>query len=95
MSFDCDLCHFFTCSLSSFNDMSKHSLVLWPLLLLLLWVFVFVFVFLFFGGGGRGCYVLFKKKRLFLFFVFFSLSFFDGKSVMSALCTYYYMCMFV
>ena len=61
MSFDCDLCHFFTCSLSSFNDMSKHSLVLWPLLLLLLWVFVF-----FFGGGGKGCHVLFKKKVVFV-----------------------------
>ena len=48
------------------------------------------------GGGwgvGRGCYVLFKKKVVFVG-VFF-LSFFDGKSVMSALCTYYYMCMFV
>ena len=51
----------------------------------------------FLGGGGRGCYVLFKKGFVFffvLFFVFF-FSFFDGKYVMSALCTYYYMCMFV
>ena len=38
------------------------------------------------GLGGRGCYVLLKK-------IFFS--FFDGKSVMSALCSYYYICMFV
>ena len=37
--------------------------------------------------------MFFLKKRLFL--LFFFLSFFDGKSVMSALCTYYYMCMFV
>ena len=36
------------------------------------------------GGVGRGCYVLFEKDF-----------FFDGKSVMSALCTYYYVCMFV
>ena len=42
-----------------------------------------------FWGGRRGCYVLFEKG--FFFFVFF----FDGKSVMSALCSYYYMCMFV
>ena len=90
----------FTCSLPSFNDMSKHSLVLWPLLLLLLWGgggLVF-----FFFGGGRGCYVLFKKRFCGFFFVFFCFlffvfvfSFFDGKYVMSALCTYYYMCMFV
>ena len=33
--------------------------------------------------------MFFLKKVLFFF------SFFDGKSVMSALCTYYYMCMFV
>ena len=92
MSFDCDLCHFFICSLSSFNDMSKHSLVLWPLLLLLLWG-VFLFVCLVFFGGG-GVVMFFLKKRLFLL-CFFFLSFFDGKSVMSALCTYYYMCMFV
>ena len=46
----------------------------------------------FFLGGGEGCYVLFKKKVV---FVCFFLSFFDGKSVMLALCTYYYMCMFV
>ena len=38
-------------------------------------------------GVGRGCYVLFEKKFFFPFF--------DGKSVMSALCTYYYVCMFV
>ena len=58
----------------------------------------FLVVFFFFwGGGGRGCYVLFfKKKVVFVgFFLFSFLSFFDGKSVMSALCTYYYMCMFV
>ena len=93
MSFDCDLCHSFTCSLSSFNDMSKHSLVLWPLLLLLLWVFVCFF----FGGGGEGLLCSFLKKKVVFVvgFVFFFLSFFDGKSVMSALCTYYYMCMFV
>ena len=58
---------FFTCSLPSFNDMSKHSLVLWPLLLLLLWGFV-LFCFVFFGG--RGCYVLFKKGCGFFFFGF-------------------------
>ena len=86
MSFDCDLCHFFTCSLPSFNDMSKHSLVLW-VLLLLLWV-----------GGGRGggsCYVLFENDGV--FFLFFCFLFFwgDGKSVMSVICSYYYMCMFV
>ena len=75
---------FFTCSLPSFNDMSKHSLVLWPLLLLL-WGLV-VCLFCFFGGGG-GVVMFFLKK---IFFPFF-----DGKSVMSALCTYYYMCMFV
>ena len=91
MSFDCDLCHFFTCSLSSFNDMSKHSLVLWPLSLLLLWVFWGVF---FWGGGGGGAVMFFFKKRLFLLLVFFFSSF-DGKSVISALCIYYYMCMFV
>ena len=58
--------------------------------------FCFVFLFFFLGGGGRGGVVMFffKKKRLFLFCFFFSLLF-DGKSVMSALCTYYYMCMFV
>ena len=89
MSFDCDLCHFFTCSLSSFNDMSKHSLVLWPLLLLLLWGVFFL------GGGGRVVMFFLKKKVVFVVVVFFFLSFFDGKSVMSALCTYYYMCMFV
>ena len=94
MSFDCDLCHFFTCSLSSFNDMSKHSLVLWPLLLLLLWVFVFCFLFVCFFLGGEGVVMFFFKKKGCFCFVF-SLSFFDGKSVMSALCTYYYMCMFV
>ena len=53
MSFDFNLCHFFTCSLLSFNDMSKHSLVLW-LLLLLLWVLGWVFL-------GGGCYVLFEN----------------------------------
>ena len=56
--------------------MSKHSLVLWPLLLLLLWVF----------WGVRGLVMFFLKK------IFF---FFDGKSVLSALCSYYYMCIFV
>ena len=71
MSFDCDLCHFFTCSLSSFNDMSKHLLVLWPLLLLLLWVFVFLFVF--FWGGGGGVVMFFLKKKV-VFVVFFFLS---------------------
>ena len=50
-------------------------------------LFVFLLLFFFWGGGGRGCYVLFEKDFFF--------SFFDGKSVMSALCTYYYMCMFV
>ena len=35
---------------------------------------------------------MFFLKKVFLLFFF---SFFDGKSVMSALCTYYYMCMFV
>ena len=40
----------------------------------------------FLGEGGGGCYVLFEKD----FFPFFA-----GKSVMSPLCTYYYMCMFV
>ena len=54
--------------------------------------FCFFGVFFFFlGGGGLLCSFL---KKIFFFF-FFSLSFFDGKSVMSALCTYYYMCMFV
>ena len=80
--------------MSSFNDMSKHLLVLWPLLLLLLWVFVFLGFFFIFLGGGEGLLCSFKKKVVFVLFVF-SLSFFDGKSVMSALCTYYYMCMFV
>ena len=56
---------FFTCSLLSFNDMSKHSLVLWLLLLLLLWVLGWVFFFGE-GGGGGGCYVLFEKKCVFL-----------------------------
>ena len=69
MSFDCDLCHFFTCSLSSFNDMSKHSLVLWPLLLLLLWVFV---CFFFFGGGGGGVVMFFLKKKVVFVGFFFS-----------------------
>ena len=55
--------------------------------------FCFVFVFFFWGGEGLLCSFL-KKKVVFVLF-FFSLSFFDGKSVMSALCTYYYMCMFV
>ena len=57
----------------------------------------------FFGGGGffwggRGCYVLFKKGFVLfvcLFVCLFVFSFFDGKSVMSALCIYYHMCMFV
>ena len=77
LSFDCDLCHFFTCSLSSFNDMSKHSLVLWPLLLLLLWVFVFVFVFCFFWGGGVVMFFFKKKVAFVCLFVcfFFSLLF--------------------
>ena len=62
---------FFTCSLLSLNDMSKHSLVLWPLLLLLLWGFFWGF---FLGGGGGGCYVLFKKGFVLFvcLFVFFS-----------------------
>ena len=55
----------------------------------------FCFFVFFWGGGGGVVMFFFKKKRLFLFCFFFSLSFFDGKSVMSALCTYYYMCMFV
>ena len=63
---------FFTCSLPSFNDMSKHSLVLWPLLLLLSFFFFFVVVvvfclFGFFFLGGGVCYVLFEKDFLFLF----------------------------
>ena len=38
--------------------------------------------------------MFFLKKVCFVcLFVFFS--FFDGKSVMSALCIYYHMCMFV
>ena len=82
---------FFTCSLLSFNDMSKHSLVLWPLLLLLLWGFLGFFFF--FGGGG--VVMFFLKKVLFCLFVCFFSPFFDGKSVMSALCIYYHMCMFV
>ena len=83
---------FFTCSLLSLNDMSKHSLVLWPLLLLLLSVF-----WGFFFGGGGGVVMFFLKKVLFCLFVcfVFFFSFFDGKSVMSALCIYYHMCMFV
>ena len=68
MSFDCDLCHFFTCSLSSFNDMSKHLLVLWPLLLLLLWGFCFFFL----GGGGGVVMFFFKKKVVFVLFFFLS-----------------------
>ena len=83
---------FFTCSLPSFNDMSKHSLVLWPLLLLLsVVVFFFCFVFLFFCLGFVffwGGVIMFFLKKIFC-------SFFDGKSVMSALFTYYYVCMFV
>ena len=86
---------FFTCSLLSFNDMSKHSLVLWPLLLLLLWGFFVFCCFFFFGGGGGGVVMFFLKKVLFCLFGFFFFSFFDGKSVMSALCIYYHMCMFV
>ena len=54
-------------------------------------VVVGVFLLFFFRGGGV---MFFFKKRLFLL-LFFFLSFFDGKSVMSALCTYHYMCMFV
>ena len=46
LSFDFDLCHFFTCNLLSFNDTSKHSLVSWILLLL--------FFFFFFKGGLGG-----------------------------------------
>ena len=51
----------------------------------------------FFFGGGGGCYVLFKKGFVLFvcLFVCFLFSFFDGKSVMSALCIYYHMCMFV
>ena len=58
LSFDFDLCHFFTCRLLNFNDTSKHSLVSWILLLL------FFFFFFFLGrvdvcvcvcvGGGVG-----------------------------------------
>ena len=50
----------------------------------------FVVVVVGFWGGG-GCYVLFEKD----FFLFFLSFFLDGKSVMSALYSYYYMCMFV
>ena len=76
-------------------NMSKHSLVLVASFVAVVVGFVF-----FWGGegGGRGCYVLFKKKGCFcccFCCCFFFLSFFDGKSVMSALCTYYYMCMLV
>ena len=41
--------------------------------------------------------MFFLKKVLFCLFVclFVFFSFFDGKSVMSALCIYYHMCMFV
>ena len=45
---------------------------------------------------------MFFLKKVFFSFFFLSFSFFfffffflDGKSVMSALCSYYYMCMFV
>ena len=49
-----------------FNDMSKHSLVLWPLLFVVVG-FCFCFVVFFWGGGGRGCYVLFEKDFFPLF----------------------------
>ena len=66
----CYVCHliltcvifFFTCSLLNFNDMSKHLLVSWPLVL------CFFFFFFFFErvfGVGMGWYVLLKKKILF------------------------------
>ena len=50
----------------------------------------FFFFFFWRGGGGGECYVLFEKK-VFCFVLFF----FNGKSVKSVLCSYYYMCMFV
>ena len=78
---------FFTCSLPSINDMSKHSLVLWPLCCCCR-LFFFFFFFFFGGGGLGGGIVMFFLKKIFC-------SFFDGKSVMSALFTYYYVCMFV
>ena len=49
-------------------------------------LFCFLFFGFFWGGGEGGCYVLFEKD--FFFFL-------DGKSVMAALCSCYYMCMFV
>ena len=55
----------------------------------------YLFLFVFFWGGGGGVVMFFFKKKVVFVLFFFSLSFFDGKSVMSALCTYYYMCMFV
>ena len=52
-----------------------------------LFLFLFcLFGFCFFLGGGG--VVMFFLKKIFC-------SFFDGKSVMSALFTYYYVCMFV
>ena len=64
---------FFTCSLLNFNDTSKLSLVSWLLLLL--------FFLLRVGGGGGGIGMFFKKKFLFVLFLFF-----DGKSVMPMFC---------
>ena len=62
LSFDFDLCHFFTCSLLNFNDTSKHLLVSWLLLLL--------FFFFWRVGGGGGIGMFFKKKIFFVCFVF-------------------------
>ena len=58
---------FFTCSLLNFNDTSKHSLVSWLLLLLFL---KFFFRAGWGGGGGGGIGMFFKKKILFVCFVF-------------------------
>ena len=65
LSFDCDLCHFFTCSLLNFNDTSKHSLVSWILLLLF---FFCLFVCLFFRAGwGVGWGLACSLKKIFFF----------------------------
>ena len=61
LSFDFDLCHFFTCSLLNFHDTSKHSLVSW--ILMLLFFFFFFFVGQVGGGVGVGMF--------FIFFYFF------------------------
>ena len=71
LSFDFDLCHFFTCSLLIFIDTSKHLLVSWILLLLFFW-----------GGGGLGFGVgvgMFFKFFLFVcLFVCFVLFFMEN-----------------